>query len=500
MGDVDTGTREVYDSCVPVSQPCGAYGTVQQRPTGVVPGNLIYDSTAGRGLLAAVTLGASMVFLDTTAVNVALPTIGADLDASVSQLQWVLTGYTLTLSAFLLLGGALGDRLGRRRVYLVGIVSFAATSVGCALAPTIEWLIVARLVQGMAGAVVTPGSLAIIEATFVRDDRAQAIGRWAGVSGLAPAVGPLLGGWLAEVDWRLVFVLNVPVAMVAVVLTRRYVPESRNTEVSGPLDWAGALLAALALGSLTLALVSWTDDTGPSGMMLAFLAALSIVTGAGFVHRQRRAAAPMVPPLLVANRTFSLANAMTLIAYASLAALLFFLVLQLQTTLGFRPLVAGLAILPFPVMLLLLSARAGKLAATVGPRPMLVAGPLLAAAGTIWLAFLDGGDDYLDVLPGILLFGAGFGLLVAPLTATVLAAAPDRLAGTASGVNNAASYTGELLGVASLPAIVGLSAQDYADPIALSSGYQAALLLCAGALVVAALVALGIPRRLEDCR
>jgi EmrB/QacA subfamily drug resistance transporter len=485
---------------MPTTQPCGAYGSADTTPRAEPTGQVAYSSGAGRGLLAAVTLGAAMVFLDTTAVNVAVPSIGLDLGASVSQLQWVLTGYTLTLSAFLLLGGALGDRLGRRRVYLVGIVLFGSTSVLCALAPTIEWLIVARIAQGVAGAVVTPGSLAIIEATFVRGDRGQAIGLWAGVSGLAPALGPPLGGWLAELDWRLVFVLNVPVAAAAFVLTRRFVPETRDTEVAGPLDWPGAVLIALALGSLTLALVSWTDASGSDAGLLAALVAVSLAAALGFVARMRRAASPMVPPVLVANRTFSLANVITFACYASLAALLFFLVLQLQTTLGFRPLVAGFAILPFPVMLLLLSARAGKLAGTVGPRPLLMAGAAIAAAGTTWLAFLDEGDAYVDVLPGILLFGVGFGLLVAPLTATVLAAAPDRLAGTASGVNNTVSYTGELLGVASLPAIVGLSAQDYTDPAALSSGYQVAMLLCAGALAVAAVLAVAIPRTLDECR
>jgi EmrB/QacA subfamily drug resistance transporter len=485
---------------MPTTQPCGGYGSAVEAPRGEPGGQVAYSSRAGRGLLAAVTLGAAMVFLDTTAVNVALPSIGLDLGASVSQLQWVLTGYTLTLSAFLLLGGALGDRLGRRRVYLVGIVLFGSTSVLCALAPTIEWLIVARLGQGVAGAVVTPGSLAIIEATFVRDDRGQAIGRWAGMSGLAPALGPPLGGWLAEVDWRLVFMLNVPVAAAAFVLTRRYVPETRDTEVAGPLDWPGAVLIALALGSLTVALVSWSDASGPGVGFLAALVTVAVVAGVGFVARMRRAAAPMVPPLLVANRTFSLANVITFACYASLAALLFFLVLQLQTTLGLRPLVAGLAILPFPLMLLLLSARAGKLAGTRGPRPLLMAGTVVAAAGTAWLAFLGEGDGYVDVLPGILLFGVGFGLLVAPLTATVLAAAPDRLAGTASGVNNTVSYTGELLGVASLPAIVGLSAQDYTDPAALTAGYQVAMLLCAAALAVAAVLSIGIPRTLDDCR
>lgn len=484
-----------------IAQPCGAYGRPEQPADSAAAGEVTYASPLGRGLLAAVILGAAMVFLDTTVVNVALPTIGADLDASVSQLQWVLTGYTLTLSAFLLLGGALGDRLGRRRVYLVGIVAFASTSVLCALAPSIEWLIAARVVQGIAGALVTPGSLAIIEASFVRGDRGTAIGRWAGVSGLAPALGPPLGGWIAEVDWRFVFVLNVPLSVAAFVLTRRFVPESRDTAVTGRLDWPGAGLAVLALGTLTLALVSWTDNSRQvAGVPALAVVGLAVVAAVAFAVRQRTAAAPMVPPQLLANTTFSLANVITFAAYAALAALLFFLVLQLQTTLGFRPLVAGLAILPFPLLILLLSARAGRWAGSIGPRPLLVAGPLLAAAGTVWLSFLSAGDDYFDVLPGILVFGAGFGLLVAPLTATVLAAAPDRLAGTASGVNNAVSYTGELLGVASLPAIVGLSAQDYTDPAALTGGYQAAMLLCAGALAFAAVLAFGIPRRLADCR
>jgi EmrB/QacA subfamily drug resistance transporter len=428
------------------------------------------------------------------------------------DLQWIVTGYTLTLAAFILLAGSLGDHIGRRRVYVIGIIAFAATSLACALAPTADALIAARIAQGVAGALLTPGSLAIIQASFVPADRGRAIGTWAGIGAVAPAVGPPLGGLLAEYDWRLVFLINIPLAVIALVLTARYVPESRDLSAAKGLDWGGAVLGVVALGAMTYALVGLgggeggaegggaATDAGPPSWLLWASGVVAVVASLAFVWWQRRARNPMVPPSLFANRTFTVANLLTLAVYAALAGLFFFLALQLQTTLGYRPFVAGLAALPSTVLMLLLSSRAGALTTRIGPRVPLTVGPLIAAAGTAWLAFVDEGDSYVvAVLPGVLLFGLGMVLLVAPLTTTVLAAAPDRYAGTASGVNNAISRGAGLLAIAALPSLVGLSAQDYADPAALTQGYRAAMLACAGLLVAGGLSALAIPRRLEDC-
>ena len=461
-----------------------------------------YASARGRGLLAAVVLGSAIAFLDSTVVNVALPSIGADLDASFAQLQWVVTGYTLTLAAFILTGGSLGDRLGRRRVYVWGIVGFAGTSLLCAMAPTAGALVVARVLQGVAGALLTPGSLAVIQASFRAADRGRAIGTWAGIGAIAPALGPPLGGLLAEVSWRLVFLVNLPVAALALVLTARYVPESRDPQAARGIDLVGAGLGVVALGALTVALVGGGGGEGGEVLvtLVAVAAVVAVLAGAAFVWWERRDTAPMVPPSLWASRTFTVANLLTLVVYAALSGLFFFLVLQLQTSLGYRPTLAGAAALPSSVLLLLLSSRAGALATRTGPRLPLLVGPLVAAAGVGWLAFVSAGDSYVrDVLPGVLLFGLGLSLLVAPLTTTVLAAAPDRLSGTASGVNNAVSRAGGLLAVAALPTLVGLGAQDYADVDALTAGYRTAMLVCTGLLVAGGLSALALPRRLADC-
>ena len=466
------------------------------------PGTVVYGTGRGTGLLAAVILGSAIAFLDSTVVTVALPTIGRELDASFGQLQWVVTGYTLTLAAFILVGGSLGDRLGRRRVYVWGIAGFAVTSLLCALAPTADALVAARVLQGVAGALLTPGSLAVIQASFRPQDRGRAIGAWAGIGAIAPALGPPLGGWLSEVDWRLVFLINLPIAAIALVLTARFVPESRDASSSGRLDTTGAVLGVLALGGLTVALVG--AGGGGDGAVLSAVvpvaAAVAVLTGAGFVWWEKRTAQPMVPPSLWSNRTFTVANLLTLTVYAALSGLFFFLALQLQTTLGYRPVLAGAAALPSSVLLLLLSSRAGALATRTGHRFPLLVGPLVAALGVGLLAFVSAGDSYrLHVLPGVMLFGAGMALLVAPLTTTVLAAAPDRLSGTASGVNNAVSRAGGLVAVAALPSLVGLGAQDYADPAALTDGYRAAMLGCAGLLVAGGLSALALPRRYADC-
>ncbi len=429
-------------------------------------------------MLAATVLGSGMALLDGTVVNVALRRIGTDLDATVVQLQWVVTAYLLTLSAFILVGGVLGDRLGRRRVYEVGVVWFALASVLCGLAPTAGLLVLARLLQGVGAALLTPGSLALIQASFLPADRGRVIGRWAGLGGIAAAVGPALGGWLVDVaSWRWVFWINLPVAVVIVWLTRRHVPESCDSHSRTPFDAVGAGLACIGLGLLTWGL-SATGATGTPALVAG--AALLV----GFVLWEGRTAHPMMPLHLFRSGVFSAANAMTLLVYGALGAMTLFLVLQLQVSLDMSPLRAGLATLPMTVALLLLSGRAGALASRIGPRVPMTVGPLMCGAGTLMLAPVAPGSGYwTEVLPGLVVFSLGLTTLVAPLTTTVLAAAPDRFAGLASGINNAVARTGSLLAVAALPALVGMTGTEYDDPTALTDAYRAALLVCTGLLV-----------------
>lgn len=436
------------------------------------------DSPQGRRVLTAVVLGSGMALLDGTVVNVALRRIGADLDATMVQLQWVVTAYLMTLSALILVGGVLGDRLGRRRVYEAGVVWFALASLLCGLAPSAEVLVLARLLQGVGAALLTPGSLALIQASFVPADRGRVIGRWAGLGGIAAAVGPALGGWLVDAaSWRWVFWINLPLAVLVVWLTRRHVPESCDRQSASPFDAAGAGLACLGLGTLTWGLTA-TGPTGPPALVAG--AALLV----GFVLWERRTAHPMMPLHLFRSPVFSAANAMTVLVYGALGAMSLFLVLQLQVGLGMSPLQAGLATLPMTVALLLLSGRAGAAAARVGARLPMTVGPVLCGVGTLMLAPVAAGSSYwVDVLPGLVVFSLGLTTLVAPLTTSVLAAAPDRYAGLASGINNAVARTGSLLAVAALPALVGLSGTDYDDPAALAEAYRAAMLVCTGLLV-----------------
>lgn len=442
----------------------------------------------GRWVLLATVLASGMAMLDATAVNVALPTIGADLQASLSGLQWTVTGYTLALAALILLGGALGDRYGRRRVFVVGVVWFAAASLCCGLAQSIGQLVAARMLQGIGGALLTPGSLAIIQSSFRPADRARAIGLWAALGGVAGLVGPFLGGFLVDaVSWRWVFGINVPLAVVVTVVAVRHVPESRNPARHGRFDVLGAAVGAAALGGVTYALI---DAGGGPGLGVWIAAALGVAAGAAFVVRERRAGDPMLPLGIFADRQFTGANLSTLAVYGALGGVSFFLVLQLQTVLGYGATEAGAAMLPSVVALSLLSARAGALAQRIGPRLPMTIGPLIAAAGVLWLSRVGAGSSYwVDVFPGSLTLGLGMSLVVAPLTATVLGAAPDRLAGVASGVNNAVARAANLLAVAALPLAVGLSGNDYAQPATFSGGFATAMVICAGLMVAGAAVA-----------
>ncbi len=448
--------------------------------TGALDGSPVALGTArGRWLVAVTVLASGMAFLDATAVSVALPSIGRQFGSSLSGLQWTVTGYTLTLAALILLGGSLGDRYGRRRVFVIGVVWFSVASLVCGLAQDTGQLVAARALQGVGGALLTPGSLALIQSSFRPEDRARAIGLWSALAGISGLVGPFLGGFLVDaVSWRLVFLVNVPLAVLIVVVSGRHVPESRAGGQHGRFDSLGAALGALALGGITYALIG----AGASPLRADVLAGatVGVAAGAGFVVRERRTADPMLPPRLFADREFTGANLATFVIYGALGGFSFFLVLQLQNVLGYEATAAGAAMLPTSLLLTLFSARAATLAQRIGPRIPMTVGPLVAAAGTLWLAGVDGSAPYwVEVLPGSLLQGVGMTLTVAPLTATVLGAAPGDLVGIASGVNNAVARAAQLLAVAALPVAVGLSGDDYTQPGPFTAGFRSAMVVCA---------------------
>ncbi|MET9835569.1 MFS transporter [Streptomyces sp. NPDC006385] len=456
-------------------------------------------SPQGKWILLTTVLGSGMAMLDSTVVNVALPRIGRDLDADLAALQWTVNAYMLTLAGLILLGGSLGDRYGRRRVFVVGVVWFAVASLLCGIAPNAGVLIAARALQGIGGALLTPGSLALIQASFHPDDRARAVGLWSGFGGIGAAVGPFLGGWLVDgPGWRWVFLLNVPLALLCVPVAVRHVPESGDGGRHGRFDVLGAALGALSLALVTYALIEAQEGS----LVVPLTAVAGVAAGIAFVYVERRRPDPMMPLDIFSSRQFTAVNLVTLCVYAAFGGFFFLAALQLQVVVGYSALGAGTALLPTTALMLLFSARSGALADRIGPRIPLTVGPLLCAAGLLLMLRVGPDASYaVDVLPALLVLGLGMVTLVAPLTATVLASVNTARAGLASGINNAAARAAGLVAVAALPLLAGMGEEAYRSAGAFDEAFGRAMLICAGLLVLGAGVALATVRPLPpDCR
>ncbi len=405
--------------------------------------------------LVATILGSTVVFLDSTVVNVALPAIADGLDAGLAGQQWVVEAYMLTLVSLLLVGGSLGDQLGRRRMFVIGLIGFGACSVLCAAAPSVGFLIAARALQGIAGALLVPGSLAIVAATFEGAARGKAVGTWTAWTGIATVIGPAGGGALVGLtSWRAIFWINIPLIAATVALTLHSVGESRDPDAFRGIDWLGIALSAVGLGGPVYALIEQpTHGWGDPGVLIPLIGGIACF--ALFVLHEARARHPMLDLGLFRIRNFAVANLTTLSTYAGLIGGLFFVGLFLQQVAGYSPLEAGLATTPVSLILFFLSPRWGKLASGTGPRLPMTLGPIVGGAGLLLLLRVDSGAAYVvDVLPAILVFGLGLSATVAPLTATVLDSVEERHVGIASGVNNGVSRVAGLLSVAVLGAVI----------------------------------------------
>jgi len=406
-------------------------------------------------VLAAAIVGSSMAFIDGTVVNVALPAIQSDLRATAFQAQWVVESYALLLAALLLVGGALGDHYGRRRIFAIGVGIFALSSVACALAGNVQQLIAARAVQGVGGALLVPGSLALISAAYPEKERGKAIGTWSGFSGITAAVGPVLGGFLVDhFSWTWAFLINVPMALLVLWIVWRHVPESRGASASGGLDPWGALLATAGLGGIVYAFIEAPTQGWGSAAVLAALA-IGVLGSVAFFVAERKARTPMLPLELLRIGNFSGANLLTLLLYAALGGGLYFFPLNLIQVQGYSATVAGAALLPFIFIMFALSGWAGQLVDRFGPRMPLVIGPAIAAVGFALFALPGVGASYWSgFLPAVVVLGFGMTVTVAPLTTTVMNAVGADLAGVASGVNNAVSRAAAVLAIAVFGALM----------------------------------------------
>ena len=448
------------------------------------------SSAPGRWVLTAAVLGSAVTAVDSTVVGIALPAIGHDFHMAVPSLQWVVGAYLLSLAGLLLVGGALGDRYGRRRVFVVGVVWFALASLVCSAARSPEVLVAARALQGVGGALLTPGSLAILQASFDPDDRSRAIGAWSGLGGVGTAIGPFLGGFLiGAVSWRLIFLINLPLAVVVVAIAARHVPETRDPGATGRIDVLGAALVTGSLVGVTAGLIEAPARGWTSGIVLG-----ALVGGAAgfvaFVLREGRARHPMLPLGVFRSLQFSATNAVTFVVYAALGGALFLLPVQLEQVSHYSPIEAGTSLLPLTVVMLVFSARSGALAARIGPRLQMAVGPVVVGAGLVLLRMIDARGDYLtEVLPGVLVLAVGLAVTVAPLTSTALSSAPMERAGVASAVNNDVARAGGLIAVALLPAVSGLTGHSYLHPAAFAAGFRHAVVFAGSASALGGVLA-----------
>jgi EmrB/QacA subfamily drug resistance transporter len=469
----------------------GAEPEAREPPAEVAPEEeLAFGTARGRWVLAATVLGSGIASLDATVVGIALPSINRTFGGGVGTLQWVVTGYSLTLAAFLLLGGSLGDRLGRKRIFSIGIVWFAIASALCGIAPNATFLVVARIVQGIGGALLTPGSLAILQASFRPGDRSRAIGAWTGLGGVAAAAGPLIGGYLLAVaSWRWVFYINIPVALFVLVITARHVPESSDPTSTRHIDTVGAGLAVLFLAGATYGLIEgpsrgWGSPLVVGGFVVAAVSAVA------FLVVERRSPDPMLPLDLFRSRQFSGANAVTFVVYGALGGALFLLPVELQLVAHYSPLKSGLALLPVTLIMLAFSARSGQLSARIGPRLQMSVGPVVVGAGLALLAMAtDHGSYWTQVFPAILVFSIGLAITVAPLTSTAMSAAPAEHSGIASAVNNTVARAAGLFAVAVLPLAAGLTGAAALSSAELAGGFRTAVYIAGATCAAGGLLA-----------
>lgn len=451
------------------------------------PGGIRFGTAQGRWVIAAASLGSGIAFLDTSIVNSALPAIRRDLGGSLAGQQWVATGYLLTLGSLLVVGGSLGDRFGRRRVFVAGLIGFGITSAMCGLAPSLGFLIVSRILKGVAAAALVPGAMAMLGSVFYPDDRARAIGAWSGLAGVATAIGPFLGGWLIDdISWRWVFGINPVLVIAPIVIATRFVPDTSDPAAAPP-DVVGGLLASFGLAGLVYGLIQGPDAGWTIPTTAATVA--GVVALVAFVVLERRIDHPMVPVRLFASRAFTGANLATFVIWGALGAVLFLVTIRVQEDLGYSALEAGAATLPLTFLITPLASRGGAAAVRWGPRRPLAVGAVLIAVAFAVLSDVGPGDHYATgVLPGMVLLGLGLACAIAPVTTTVLASTEERHTGIASAINNAVARIAGLLVVAVVPAVTGMAGAS------VGAGYRQAMWICSAlALTGAAVTVATVP-------